>query len=126
MEEDFDPKLIYCNPNISESLKLMPQASSLPLWKSTICPLRKDLKNECLIISHNVQGILPHYADIKDNNLLKRFDVMALQETWLSRNNDVSGLFEGYNILRVDRHRGNETEQKRGNTCFMLYACSIA
>ncbi|XP_071486145.1 uncharacterized protein [Diadema antillarum] len=76
--EDFDPKVVYCNPTVKESLENM----------STFVE-EKNIDNDVSIATmsimlHNIQGLKAHFKDIQSNVLFKNSDIICLAETWLN------------------------------------------
>ncbi len=72
--EDFDEKYIYCNEAVADALNTMPRFIDEEYIGST--------PGNMTIMMHNIQGLQPHYMDLKCNNDMMKAEFICLTETW--------------------------------------------
>jgi exonuclease III len=80
VKEDYDENKIYCDISVHKALQLMPDAKTLPQWTAQVN--LTSLNSQCILISHNIEGLIPHLQDFSRNVVTHQSDIIALQETW--------------------------------------------
>ncbi len=81
--EDFKEKAIFAKDNVEQALQNMPPF---------ILPCETTEAFTYKIILHNVEGLIPHILDIRQDNRYFEADMICVTETWLKPNdvqNDV-------------------------------------
>ena len=116
LDVDFDSSVIYSNPNVDKQLNLMPNADTIPQWKTLFKADQITVDSGTLILaSHNCEGFLPHFQDIQQNIFLQRADIIALQETWTSSDMTLlCPLQKHHAVFRHREQRGGVREQHGG------------
>ncbi|XP_052403776.1 uncharacterized protein LOC127950661 [Carassius gibelio] len=90
--EDFKENVIFAKDNIEQALQNMPPF---------ILPCESTETFKYRIMLHNVEGLIPHKLDIRQDNRYFEADMICVTETWLKSNNvenEVS--LDGYTTAR--------------------------
>ncbi|KAK6165196.1 hypothetical protein SNE40_023581 [Patella caerulea] len=92
---DFDEKVIYCDPRIEESINKM------PLYLEPQVENRKNTE----ILLFNVEGLMQHYEDVKNDYRFTQADFICLTETWISQIAECRNFkLDGYTLFNQPRH----------------------
>jgi DNA replication protein DnaC/exonuclease III len=112
-KEDFTLDTIYCDPAVRKSISIMKPASTLSGWHQLIPSFMKCSSSEITILSHNIEGLLPHIQDFTNSQIFFRADIIALQETWLSQDSNFKNPMPNHTpvfVCRKDQHNTNDSE----------------
>ncbi|KAK6168715.1 hypothetical protein SNE40_019901 [Patella caerulea] len=92
---DFDEKVIYCDPRIEESINKM------PLYLEPQVENRRNTE----ILLFNVEGLMQHYEDVKNDYRFTQADFICLTETWISQIAECRNFkLGGYTLFNQPRH----------------------
>ncbi|KAK6167006.1 hypothetical protein SNE40_021119 [Patella caerulea] len=92
---DFDEKVIYCDPRIEESIHKM------PLYLEPQVENRRNTE----ILLFNVEGLMQHHEDLKNDYRFIQTDFICLTETWISQIAECRNFqLEGYTLFNQPRH----------------------
>lgn len=77
--EGFHEKYIYCDKSVSESLKALDVVTGI----DDFVDINNHTDNSTCIMLHNVQGLAPHFQDLKSQREMVNSDFICLTETWV-------------------------------------------
>ena len=78
---NYDANAIYTDPQIETSLCMLPNAAHL---HTCFSGFHDKISGDCVkIASLNVEGFFPNLSALQNHFILKKFDVILMQETWL-------------------------------------------
>nr|XP_021334689.1 uncharacterized protein LOC110440049 [Danio rerio]XP_021334690.1 uncharacterized protein LOC110440049 [Danio rerio] len=101
--EDFNEKVIFAKDNIEKALQIMPPF---------IFPCKTTESFKFTIMLHNVEGLIPHILDIRQDNRYVEADMICVTETWLTSNySEHAVTVAGYNFYSKPRSTAYDTSQ---------------
>ena len=106
---DFNHSNIFCDDEVLSAL------TGMPRQQTSNCNQAGCNMSKISFVCHNVEGLLPHFADVETFVSLHTPTVFMITETWLSERifDDIVKL-KNYNVQRCDRNVQDNSLQKGG------------
>ncbi|XP_041482326.1 uncharacterized protein LOC121429412 [Lytechinus variegatus] len=94
--ESFDPKRIYCNPEIKERMKEMKEFID-----------KNDTEiiqhNNYTMILHNIQGLRQHFVDLNSQYQFLNSEIICLTETWINDDDTFDVFMDDFKLYHQPR-----------------------
>ncbi|XP_030832522.1 uncharacterized protein LOC115920595 [Strongylocentrotus purpuratus] len=95
--EHFDPKRIYCNPEIKERIEIMK-----PFIENETSEDIHDYNFS--LVMQNVQGLKQHFTDFKSQCQFVNVDCICLTETWINDDDLCDVVLDNFRFYHQPRH----------------------
>ena len=95
--EHFNPKRIYCNPEIKESIEIMK-----PFIENETSEDIHDYNFS--LVMQNVQGLKQHFTDFKSQCQFVNVDCICLTETWINDDDLCDVVLDNFRFYHQPRH----------------------
>ena len=102
---EFSEHAIYSNSKVLDYFAVMRSATSLEAWKDVQIPDLQVLTEHLLIVSYNVEGLLPHMHESNNTSFLFQANIICLQENWSTSTQVLNNLLFDYTSILACRQK---------------------